>query len=310
MDEVMQSAITGKKSTLFAVFVSSVFLFGCSSAPKDDQVPSTQEATATPIVSQSTDASVENTNAPKDAVNEYSVEASQSSVDLNSDTSVGTDVYDPFEGFNRAMFTFNYDYLDPYFVRPVSLAYVNYTPVPVRSGVSNFLANLDEPFSVVNNTVMGNGSKAFDHFNRFWINSTLGLLGFIDIASAAGIEKHDKKEFGDAIGHYGVGTGPYFMVPGYGPITLREGADVVDGLYPPISFLNFWASLGKWALEGMEKRALVVSQETTLERSPDPYALTRDIYIQRQNYNAEVVSDEVDEEQEAYIDDYLDSFDE
>ncbi|GAL33232.1 lipoprotein [Vibrio maritimus] len=182
--------------------------------------------------------------------------------------------------------------------------------MPVRSGVSNFLANLDEPFSAVNNVVMGNGSKALDHFNRFWINSTLGLLGFIDIASAAGIEKHDKKEFGDAIGHYGVGTGPYFMVPGYGPIILREGADVVDGLYPPISFLNFWASLGKWALEGMEKRALVVSQEATLERSPDPYALTRDIYIQRQNYNAEVVSDKVDEEQEAYIDDYLDSFDE
>jgi phospholipid-binding lipoprotein MlaA len=223
---------------------------------------------------------------------------------------VGTDVYDPLEGFNRAVFTFNYDYLDPYFVRPVSLAYVNYTPVPVRTGVRNFLANLDEPFSAVNNAVMGNGSKALDHFNRFWINSTLGLLGFIDIASAAGIEKHDKKEFGDAVGHYGVGAGPYFMVPGYGPIVLREGADVVDGLYPPISFLNFWASLGKWALEGMEKRALVVSQEATLERSPDPYALTRDIYIQRQNYNAEVVSDEVDEEQEAYIDDYLDSFDE
>ncbi len=140
------------------------------------------------------------------------VDASQNSADLSSEAPVGTDVYDPFEGFNRAMFTFNYDYLDPYLVRPVSLAYVNYTPVPIRSGVSNFLANLDEPFSAVNNVVMGNGSKALDHFNRFWINSTLGLLGFIDIASAAGIDKHDKKEFGDAIGHYGVGTGPYFMV--------------------------------------------------------------------------------------------------
>jgi phospholipid-binding lipoprotein MlaA len=294
MDEVMQSASTGKKITLFAVFVSCVFLFGCSSSPEEIQPIESQETTTTldSSSSESSDLQVENSEQQPD----------------NDTTQVGTDVYDPFESFNRAMWAINYDYLDPYFVRPVSLAYVNYTPDPVRLGVRNFLANLDEPFSAVNNVVMGNGGKALDHFNRFWINSTLGLLGFIDIASAAGIEKRDKKEFGDAIGHYGVGTGPYFMIPGYGPITLREGADVVDGLYPPISFLNFWASFGKWALEGMEKRALVVPQEATLEQSPDPYSLTRDIYIQRQNYKAEVVDDEVDAEEEAYIDDYLEDF--
>ncbi|MCF4175625.1 MlaA family lipoprotein [Vibrio sp. McD22-P3] len=290
----MQSASTGKKITLFAVFVSCVFLFGCSSSPEDTQPIESQEATST-LDSSSSDSS------------DLQVENSELQPDSDT-TQVGTEVYDPFESFNRAMWAVNYDYLDPYFVRPVSLAYVNYTPDPVRLGVRNFLANLDEPFSAVNNAVMGNGGKALDHFNRFWINSTLGLLGFIDIASAAGIEKRDKKEFGDAIGHYGVGTGPYFMIPGYGPITLREGADVVDGLYPPISFLNFWASFGKWALEGMEKRALVVPQEATLEQSPDPYSLTRDIYIQRQNYKAEVVDDEVDAEEEAYIDDYLEDF--
>ncbi|MFC5078231.1 VacJ family lipoprotein [Vibrio thalassae] len=291
----MQSALTGKKNVLFAVFVSSVFLFGCSSSPEDVEPIESQETTLAP-----SDSSL---NAADNLrINNI---ADQTSDDV---TQVGTEVYDPFESFNRAMWTINYDYLDPYFVRPVSLAYVNYTPDSVRLGVRNFLANLDEPFSAVNNAVMGNGGKALDHFNRFWINSTLGLLGFVDIASAAGIEKRDKKEFGDAIGHYGVGTGPYFMVPGYGPITLREGADIVDGLYPPISFLNFWASLGKWALEGMEKRALVVPQEAMLEQSPDPYSLTRDIYIQRQNYKAEVADDEVDAEQEAYIDDYLDDF--
>ncbi|GAL33231.1 lipoprotein [Vibrio maritimus] len=123
----MQSAITGKKSTLFAVFVSSVFLFGCSSAPKDEQVPSAQEATVAPIASQPVDTSVESTSAPNDAVSNNGVDTSQTSAELGSEAPVGTDVYDPFEGFNRAMFTFNYDYLDPYFVRPVSLAYVNYT---------------------------------------------------------------------------------------------------------------------------------------------------------------------------------------
>ena len=215
---------------------------------------------------------------------------------------------DPFEGFNRAMWNINYEYLDPYLVRPVSLAYVDYTPVPVRSGISNFLANLDEPSSMVNNLIMGNGEKALDHFNRFWINSTFGLLGLIDIASEAGITKYDDKSFSDAIGHYGVGNGPYFMVPGYGPLTTREVTETVDGLYVPLSFLNFWASLGKWAFEGMETRAQLVSQEALLDDSPDPYALTRDVYIQRRDFKAEIEPEEVDLEEEDFIDGYLEDY--
>ena len=304
----MQSALTGKKVTLFAVFVSSVFLAGCSSAPSEAEQSVNAEETSiqnTPPSESSVTAQPETIDSPEVIA---VADQDSDSGEIVSEPEADSDVYDPIEGFNRVMWDINYDYLDPYFVRPVSLAYVNYTPDPVRLGVRNFLANLDEPFSAVNNAVMGNGGKALDHFNRFWINSTLGLLGFIDIASAAGIEKRNKKEFGDAIGHYGVGHGPYIMVPGYGPTTVRSFADTVDGFYPPISYLNFWASFGKWALEGMEKRALLVSQEATLEQSPDPYALTRDVYIQRQDYNAEVADEEVDEEQEAYIDDYLEDF--
>ncbi|KPL92735.1 MlaA family lipoprotein [Vibrio sp. L5-1] len=215
---------------------------------------------------------------------------------------------DPFEGFNRAMWDINYEYLDPYLVRPVSLAYVGYTPVPVRSGISNFLANLDEPASMVNNLFMGNGEKALDHFNRFWINSTFGLLGLIDIASEAGITKYDDKSFSDAIGHYGVGNGPYFMVPGYGPITTREVTEQVDSLYVPLSLISFWASLGKWAFEGMETRAQLVSQEALLDDSPDPYALTREVYIQRRDFKAEIEPEEVDLEEEDFIDGYLEDY--
>lgn len=215
---------------------------------------------------------------------------------------------DPFEGFNRAMWDINYEYLDPYLVRPVSLAYVDYTPVPIRSGISNFLANLDEPSSMVNNLIMGNGEKALDHFNRFWINSTIGLLGLIDIASETGITKYDDKSFSDAIGHYGVGNGPYFMVPGYGPLTTREVTETVDGLYVPLSFLNFWASLGKWAFEGMETRAQLVSQESLLDDSPDPYALTREVYIQRRDFKAEIEPEEFDLEEEDFIDGYLEDY--
>ncbi|MEZ8822837.1 VacJ family lipoprotein [Vibrio amylolyticus] len=215
-------------------------------------------------------------------------------------------VNDPFEGFNRAMWTLNFEYLDPYLVRPTSMAYVNYVPSPVRTGVANFLSNLDEPSSMVNNLVMGNGGKALDHFNRFWLNSTIGLLGLIDIASEAGITKHGNKAASDAIGHYGVGNGPYVMVPAYGPWTVREATDVVDGLYVPLSYLNIWAALGKWALEGLESRARLASQESLLDSSPDPYALTRDIYIQHQDFRAEIGTDDYDEEEEDFLDDYLD----
>ncbi|PSW19688.1 ABC transporter [Photobacterium sanctipauli] len=220
-------------------------------------------------------------------------------------------VYDPLEGFNRAMWDINYNYLDPWLVRPVSLAYVEYTPSPLRSGIRNFLANLDEPASMVNSLLMQDGEKAVTHFNRFWINSTFGLFGLIDIASAADIRKPSEQVFGDSMGYYGVGNGPYFMVPFYGPITLREGAgDVVDGLYFPLNLLTFWQGLGKWAFEGMEDRAALVQQEALLNDSPDPYIFTRDAYIQNKNFRAQG-NKSIDEEpvDEEYLDDFLDEVD-
>ena len=222
-----------------------------------------------------------------------------------------SDVYDPLEGFNRAMWDLNYNYLDPYIARPVSLAYVDYVPSPLRTGLSNFFANLDEPASMVNSLIMQNPKDAVTHFNRFWINTVFGLAGVIDIATAADITTPGDRAFGDSLGYYGVGNGPYFMVPFYGPVTLREGVgDTADGLYLPLSLLTFWQSLGKWALEGMEDRAALVSQEALLEASPDPYVFTRDAYIQHKNFKAS--GGEVSEEEpvdEEYLDDFLDEVD-
>ena len=220
-------------------------------------------------------------------------------------------VYDPFEGFNRAMWNLNYDYFDPYLARPVSLAYVNHTPSFIRTGIKNFLANLDEPASMVNSALMLNGEEAVRHFNRFWINSTFGIFGLIDIASAADIRKTTSKEFGDTLGNYGVANGPFFMFPAYGPLTLREGAgDIVDGLYLPLSALSFWQSLGKWVFEGMEDRAALVSQEALLEDSPDSYIFTRDAYIQNKNFRATGGNGQVlEQEDEAYLDDFMDEID-
>ncbi|WP_245823657.1 MlaA family lipoprotein [Photobacterium proteolyticum] len=219
--------------------------------------------------------------------------------------------YDPFEGFNRAMWDLNYDYLDPYLARPVSIAYVDYIPSPVRTGIRNFLSNLDEPANMVNSIIMLDGEQAVTHFNRFWINTTFGLAGLIDIASSAGITKPGNRAFGDSMGYYGVDNGSYFMLPLYGPVTLREGVgDTVDGLYFPLNLLTFWQSLGKWVFEGMEDRAALVSQESVLRDSPDPYIFTRDAYIQNKNFRAtggESVAEEP--EGEEYLDEFLDEVD-
>nr|WP_249199130.1 MlaA family lipoprotein [Photobacterium sp. GJ3] len=220
-------------------------------------------------------------------------------------------VYDPFEGFNRAMWSVNYDYLDPYLVRPVSLAYVDYVPSPLRTGLRNFLSNLEEPANMVNSLLKQEPEKAVEHFNRFWINSVFGLAGLIDIATAADIPPPGEQSFSDSLGYYGVGNGPYFMIPAYGPVTLREGAgDWVDKLYFPLNLLTFWQSLGKWAIEGMEDRAKLVAQEPMLENSPDPYVFTRDAYIQYKNFRAGGAQVETSTtEQEVYLDDYLDEID-
>ncbi|SJL82411.1 MlaA family lipoprotein [Vibrio palustris] len=231
-----------------------------------------------------------------------------SSTPSDEQASTHSDVSDPLEGFNRTMWDFNYNYLDPYILRPTSVAYVDYVPSPVRSGISNFFGNLDEPSSMVNNIIMGNGKQAVNHFNRFWINSTFGILGLFDVASAAGISKESDREFGDAIGYYGVGKGPYIMVPGAGPYALRESTDFVDSSYFPLSYINIWASLGKFIFQGLDSRAELISQEPMLNDSPDPYLFTRDAYMQHLDFKAEVKKDDYNAAEEAKMDDYLDQY--
>ncbi|WP_087021426.1 MlaA family lipoprotein [Thaumasiovibrio subtropicus] len=229
----------------------------------------------------------------------------------SSPESAHSEVNDPFEGFNRVMWDFNYDVLDPYIARPASLAYVNYVPSPVRSGVGNFLSNLEEPVSFFNSVLVLDGEAAVTHFNRFWLNTFFGLGGLIDIATAAEIGNPSDREFGDTLGYYGVGNGPYLMYPIYGPSTVRETAgDFVDGMMPMVVYLNFWQGLAKWALQGMESRAALVQQEAMLENSPDPYIFTRDAYIQNRNFRAS--GGKVDPslyEEEDFLEDYLDEID-
>lgn len=196
---------------------------------------------------------------------------------------------DPLEGFNRAMFDFNYNYMDPYLVRPVAVVWRDYVPQPARNGTSNFLSNLDEPASMVNSLLKGDPYRAAIHFNRFFLNTILGMGGLIDVAGMANpkLAREEAQGFGSTLGHYGVGYGPYVVLPGYGSATVRdEGGDLVDDLYPMLSYLTFWMSAGKWVLEGVETRAELLDSDGLIRNSSDPYLFIREAYFQHHDFLA------------------------
>ncbi len=148
---------------------------------------------------------------------------------------------DPLEGFNRTMYNFNFNVLDPYIVRPVAVAWRDYVPQPARNGLSNFTGNLEEPAVMVNYFLQGDPYQGMVHFTRFFLNTILGMGGFIDVAGMANpkLQRTEPHRFGSTLGHYGVGYGPYVQLPFYGSFTLRDdGGDMADGLYPVLSWLT------------------------------------------------------------------------
>ncbi len=196
---------------------------------------------------------------------------------------------DPLESFNRSMFDFNYNVLDPYVLRPVAVVWRDYLPQPARNGLGNFFSNLNEPSSMVNYFIEGNPYKAMVHFNRFFLNTLLGMGGLIDVASMANpkLAKEETRAFGSTLGHYGVGYGTYVEVPGYGGFTPREDiGGLVDDVYPPLLWLTWWMSAGKWALEGIETRAQLLDSDVILRNSNDPYAFMRAAYFQHHDFLA------------------------
>ncbi len=196
---------------------------------------------------------------------------------------------DPLEGFNRTMFNFNYNVVDPYVVRPAAVAWRNYVPMPARNGLGNFLSNLEEPASMVNYFAVGKPYEAMIHFNRFFLNTLFGMGGLMDVASMANpkLAKEQPRRFGTTLGTYGVGYGPYVVLPAYGSFTPREDlGGAVDNFYPALSYLTWWMSIGKFVFQGIETRAQLLDSDSLLHNSSDPYALVRTAYFQRHDFLA------------------------
>jgi phospholipid-binding lipoprotein MlaA len=189
---------------------------------------------------------------------------------------------DPYEGFNRKMFAFN-DAIDQAALKPAATVYKNVLPSFVQTGVSNFFGNMADAWSGVNNLLQGKGHDGMSDITRFAVNSTIGLLGILDVASEAGLQKHNE-DFGQTLGAWGVSPGPYLMLPLLGPSTVRDTAALpLDFLADPWAYKEpvGWRNVGI-AVRAVDQRAAVLDASNLMEEAAlDRYEFIRDGFLQR-----------------------------
>jgi phospholipid-binding lipoprotein MlaA len=199
-----------------------------------------------------------------------------------SDPAQGID-YDPWEGFNEQTFWFNHDVLDYYALKPAATAWNWAVPTPVSQGLTNAFDNLEAPKRLVNNVLQGRIFGAQREMTRFTLNSTVGLLGTIDVATRLGVEKSNA-DTGQTLGAYGVGPGPYLVVPFLPPLTVRDGVGyAVDSLLDPIGYLApFAANVARSAVKTVNDRSANLELYQDVEESTlDLYSAVRNGYLQR-----------------------------
>jgi len=218
---------------------------------------------------------------------------------------------DPLESVNRTFWEFNWDVLDKHVLRPVTVAYVDYTPELVRSGLYNAARNLDEPGNTLNNLLQGKVADSFVSLSRFALNSTFGILGVFDVADELGLERK-RENFGETLGTWGVGTGAYLMIPAMGPSDVRStSGDIVDASYWPIDDLNIYFTVFSGAIKALEGRAQLMAQEQLIYDSLDSYAFIKDVYFQDLAHrvtDGKVQEPELTSEEDAELDALLEEF--
>ena len=192
------------------------------------------------------------------------------------------DPRDPFEPVNRGIYTFN-DTVDKAVTKPIAQGYKAVLPSPVRTGVSNFFSNIDDIFVTANNLLQFKFHDAASDFTRLLANSTLGIGGLFDVASGFGLPKHNE-DLGQTFGVWGIGDGPFLMVPLLGPSNVRDAiGSAVQTYADPIWNLNNVAVRNSLAgLRVVNSRANLLSAEKVLDEAAlDPYTFLRDSYIQQ-----------------------------
>ncbi|MEZ5825903.1 MAG: VacJ family lipoprotein [Geminicoccaceae bacterium] len=220
-------------------------------------------------------------------------------------------VYDPIEPVNRAIFGFN-RVIDGLVLDPAQQIYGYVVPDPAKRGVRNFLANLASPLTFFNDLLQGERERAGVTLGRFMINTTLGVGGIFDFASMVGMDDAHTEDLGQTLGVYGVGSGPYLVLPILGPSSTRDAFGMVVtaiALDPVTYVLSDEATLGSRIVSGIDTRYLLDPALDDLERnSLDLYASTRTVYLQKRE--ADIRNGAPVTEDEAYEDIFSEDFEE
>lgn len=202
-----------------------------------------------------------------------------------SSTSLAADSPDdPIEAVNRPIYHAN-DVLDEYVGEPLSRVYIDYTPEPIRSSVSDFFDNITYPNVILNDFLQGKGEQGLEDSGRFLINSTFGAFGLFDVATPLGLKEHDE-DFGQTLAVWGLGQGPYLVLPLLGPNTARDAPDlgvsavtnilfyVTNPVAVPVAMLGFIDQRSRF------DQAIRIRNETAVE----PYLFTREAYLQHRDF--------------------------
>jgi len=199
-------------------------------------------------------------------------------------TSREGDVSDPLEPVNRAVFKFN-EKVDKYVAKPVAETYL-YTPSPIRTGIRNFFNNIEDTMTVLNDVLQLKIQQGLSDSMRVVFNSSFGLLGLVDVASDWDLPRHNER-FADTLGYWGINSGPYLVIPIWGPSSIRDATGLAADIYSyPLAYLHPVSHRN--SLQGLkmvnDRANLLALTDLTKEVAIDPYAFTRDTYYQwRQN---------------------------
>jgi len=189
---------------------------------------------------------------------------------------------DPLEGLNRGIYHFN-DVVDNLLAKPAATVYKGVVPQIARTGVSNFFANINDVIIALNNLLQGKVTHAVSDVGRILINTTAGLLGVIDVATEVGLEKHNE-DFGQTLGYWGVGDGPYLVLPFIGPSSFRDGIGWLADFYTdPITYVDPSRDRNIfWGTRFLSRRAELLDTTSIIDTAAlDPYEFVRDAYLQR-----------------------------
>jgi len=213
---------------------------------------------------------------------------------------------DPWESFNRSVFEFN-EGLDKYVLKPVVSGYRFVLPEFIREGVYNFFSNYNDIYTALNNLLQGKPDFAFNDLMRVVVNTTIGLGGLIDLATPGGLEKH-KEDFGQTFGVWGIPSGPYVVLPFFGPSSVRDTFGTVADLETDYLF-KYIPNVGlRNSLTGLR---VVNARNTYYEAGDlldgaaiDKYSFLRDAYIQRRKYQINEGRDDEEPQMPAYENPY------